>query len=280
MNPPSMEVIFLLLSGVILVAGVLYWFWSHLQLTQKKVQLLENAVFELRTMLLSSGRGPPEAPVVGGGGSGSSGVGTVAASGYEDLGDDDWDADGGEAAPVDEKIVDRPDDAVPVVVPSVSIREVAMTSSESGEFADALQPGGRILVPSVEEVKEISHVAATTDAPINEEQFRALFASRAAEEESLAATSRPVTLVAETLESMPVKELRRLAQERGIAGAADMRKKDILTALRQQIPVATPALDLTKLEEVATDDTAGVAEEVNLDGVESMDGVAENPVLE
>lgn len=274
MNPPSMEVIFLLLSGVILVAGVLYWFWSHLQLTQKKVQLLENAVFELRTMLLSSGRGPPEAPVVGGGGSGgSSGVGAVAASGYEDLGDDDWDADGGETAPVDEKIVDRPDDAVPVVAPSVSVREVAVTSSESGEFADALQPGGRILVPTVEEVKEISHVAATTDTPINEEQFRALFASRAAEEESSAATSRPVTLVAETLESMPVKELRRLAQERGIAGAADMRKKDILTALRQQIPVATPALDLTKLEEVA-------AEEVNLDSVESVDGVTENPVLE
>ena len=34
---------------------------------------------------------------------------------------------------------------------------------------------------------------------------------------------------------MPVKELRRLAEQRGIAGAADMRKKEILAALRQQI---------------------------------------------
>jgi outer membrane biosynthesis protein TonB len=51
MNPPSMESIFLILSGVVLAAGVLYWFWSHIQLTPKKVQLLENAVFELRGML-------------------------------------------------------------------------------------------------------------------------------------------------------------------------------------------------------------------------------------
>ncbi len=39
----------------------------------------------------------------------------------------------------------------------------------------------------------------------------------------------------ESLDSMPVKELRRLAEQRGIAGAADMRKKEILTALRKQI---------------------------------------------
>ena len=58
MNPPSMESIFLILSGVILAAGILYWFWSHIQLTQKKVQLLENAVFELRGMLTGSGSGP------------------------------------------------------------------------------------------------------------------------------------------------------------------------------------------------------------------------------
>ena len=33
------------------MAGILYWFWSHIQLTQKKVLLLENAVFELRSQL-------------------------------------------------------------------------------------------------------------------------------------------------------------------------------------------------------------------------------------
>ena len=251
MNPPSMEVIFLLLSGVILVAGVLYWFWSHLQLTQKKVQLLENAVFELRTMLLSSGRGPPEAAVVSGGGSSGSGSGSgspVAASGYEDLGDDDWDAEGEEG----EKVVDRPDDEfVPVVGPSLTVRE---SVSESEEFSADLQPGGRILVPSAEEVKEIGG-SAIVDAPVEEEQFRELFVAKTVSASSVAAAA----VSAETLESMPVKELRRLAQERGIAGAADMRKKEILAALRQQIPTAPAAtLDLTKM-------TEGEAEEVILE---------------
>jgi hypothetical protein len=278
MNPPSMEVIFLLLSGVILVAGVLYWFWSHLQLTQKKVQLLENAVFELRTMLLSSGRGPPEAAVIGGGspvsGGGNSGTNSpspVAAAGYEDLGDDDWDADGHEG----EKVVDRPDIEVPVVAPSVSVREVV--STESGEFAADLQPGGRILVPSAEEVKEIGGPAAVVeDAPVEEEQFRELFVAKVAASATVP-TAAPVS--AETLESMPVKELRRLAQERGIAGAADMRKKEILAALRQQIPVAPAAtLDLTKLVAVAEEAEGDVEGELTLEEVDAS--VSENHVLE
>ena len=83
MNPPSMEVMFLILSGVILAAGVLYWFWSHIQLTQKKVQLLENAVFELRGMLAPSElrESEPEAAPVPSQGSQSQ---------YRDLDDDDW----------------------------------------------------------------------------------------------------------------------------------------------------------------------------------------------
>ncbi len=235
-----MEVIFLLLSGVILVAGVLYWFWSHLQLTQKKVQLLENAVFELRTMLLSSEHGPP-APVQQ-----SKVAPAVTAAGYEDLGDDEWDADGEESVPVTEKVVDRPDDAsaIPVVAPTAVIREVYE------EQATDLMPGGRILQPTETEVATLNTAASTLlSAPAPEaeaeEQFRDLFVAKVP-------ASSPVDVpVAESLESMPVKELRRLAQERGIAGAADMRKKEILASLRQQVAVpalsSNVTLDLTKM---------------------------------
>jgi len=249
-----MEVIFLLLSGVILVAGVLYWFWSHLQLTQKKVQLLENAVFELRTMLLSSERGPPapaqaQAPVTS--------SPTASAAGYEDLGDDDWDADEGEKATltVTEMVVDRPDDAVPVVKPTAIIREVFEEKTEDG--AD-LMPGGRILAPTESEVAALNAAASTllsAPAPASEEQFRELFVAKNA------ATVESEVPVAESLESMPVKELRRLAQERGIPGAADMRKKEILAALRQQVTVApatTATLDLTKMGAV-TEETESVS---------------------
>lgn len=265
MNPPSMEVIFLLLSGVILVAGVLYWFWSHLQLTQKKVQLLENAVFELRTMLLSSERGPPVAPhspevpaVIGGGGSGS---GTDAGSGYEDLGDDDWNAEEGS-----EGLVSDTPDVVPVVAPTAFIREVV-----DYEDGSDLMPGGRILPSTVEgvnEVKEVTRTVSSTivDTPAEESQFRELFVAKAGAVDETVRT-------AESLESMPVKELRRLAQDRGIAGAADMRKKEILAALRQQISTVQTTLDLTKMGAVAVSEESDThVDEAGLDeGVEAVE---------
>jgi hypothetical protein len=39
---------------------------------------------------------------------------------------------------------------------------------------------------------------------------------------------------------MPVKELRRLAEQRGLTGVSDMRKKELVAALRNQ--VAAPSV--------------------------------------
>jgi hypothetical protein len=61
---------------------------------------------------------------------------------------------------------------------------------------------------------------------------------------------------------MPVKELRRLADQRGIQGTADMKKKEILSALRQlivQAPIVKEEAQEAK-EEVKTLDL--VMEEV------------------
>jgi len=207
----SMETVFLILSGVILAAGVLYWFWSHIQLTQKKVTLLENAVFELRGLVS--------------GGTGGAGVG-VAATPYEDLADDDWDADAPAPVPVPAP--------APAPVPT-EVKTVAMSTplEESNDMkedadvseADDLIPGGRALSEKTQE--------NTTD------RFRALFVNdtaAAAAAATYAGVSPQVERPAnETLESMPVKELRRLAEQRGIANANDMKKKEILAALKAQI---------------------------------------------
>jgi len=209
----SMETVFLILSGVILAAGVLYWFWSHIQLTQKKVTLLENAVFELRGLVS--------------GGTGGAGVG-VAATPYEDLADDDWDADAPAPVPVPAP--------APAPVPT-EVKTVAMSTplEESNDMkedadvseADDLIPGGRALSEKTQE--------NTTD------RFRALFVNDTAGGGGGGDTPRggnppgggpPAN---ETLESMPVKELRRLAEQRGIANANDMKKKEILAALKAQI---------------------------------------------
>ena len=193
MIPLSMESIFLLLSGVILAAGILYWFWSHIQLTQKKVQLLENAVFELRGMM---GPGPPPAaPVSPSSGVSLSPVGPSSAPApvYADLDDEEWGSE------------EKTEEVHPVSTPLDQLGQ--------GGDAEDLEPGGRILAVEREEGE---HSA---------EEFKEMFLHQ-----QPTAPSTP-----ESLESMPVKELRRLAEQRGIAGATDMRKKEILAALRKQI---------------------------------------------
>jgi hypothetical protein len=212
LNPPSMETIFLALSGLILVAGVIYWLWSHLQLTQKKVQLLENAVFELRGMLASSSGGMPgpgpvpvpspvDAPVP---------INTP----YKDLADDDWEDD---SAPGSTEAAPQLSTPLDVVLPVLVTREPELAEAEA--VPDELAPGGRIQIGD-----------STTDG----DNFRELFI--ATDAATAGSAARP-----ESLEGMPVRELRRLAEQRGIRGVADMKKKELLAALRQQVAVPAPA---------------------------------------
>ena len=225
MTPPSMESIFLILSGVILAAGILYWLWSHIQLTQKKVQLLENAVFELRGRMVPTDSGPsvvaPAAPAAP----------APAASAYEDLADDDWEAPSeGEVAAVSTPLEalggGGAASRVEIIREDIEVEQIPEVSM--GE----IQPGGRIV--SAAEVDAVEEKSA--------EEFRELFLSENAGPRTPASSSS-----AQPLESMPVKELRRLAEQRGIAGVAELRKKELLAALRQQVggSAAATTLDLT-----------------------------------
>jgi hypothetical protein len=227
---PSMETLFLVLSGAILAAGVLYWLWSHIQLTQKKVQLLENAVFELRGMLTS---GPGSSgPGLASGSSGSSGPAPASAAApvaapYKDLADDDWETPG--AA-----------EDVPQVSTPLPVLEIG-SGSGSGPQGQAqvpasedLMPGGRAIFP------EEAVQGQGQGQEVSAEQFRELFISSDAVTSGSSGSSQDASKpqTPESLESMPLKELRRLAEQRGIKGSADMRKKEILAALRSQISVA------------------------------------------
>jgi hypothetical protein len=60
---------------------------------------------------------------------------------------------------------------------------------------------------------------------------------------------------------MPVKELRRLAEQRGFPGAAEMRKKEILSALRNQVGNGSDSSSRT-VEVERTMDLAEITEEM------------------
>lgn len=271
MNPFSMETIFTVLSGVILFAGILYWLWSHIQLTQKKVQLLENAVFELRGMLTSSGRGPDHTIAAA--------AAVPRASPYKDIDDDDWDEPEKEVEPVSTPIetLSGESPATPGAG-STRLEDLGITYSTSAEvsveredhdderheeISDDLMPGGRIHAP-------------VDSAPVDAQQmerFRELFTQAEG-------PSTPASRTTESLEGMPVAELRRLAIQRGINGARDMRKKEILTALREQVaakPVAMHVPDDAP-KEVNIADIIKSVEVKDVDGTE--DGTTEAEILE
>jgi hypothetical protein len=155
MNPPAMETLMLALSGVVLASGVLYWFWSHIQLMQKKVQLLENAVFDLRGEL----RGAPPAPV-------------------------------------------------------------AETAAEPAPFEDDWEP----------EAEAPAEAQEQTSTPLE-----------ALEKEIL--PEQPASL-----DGMPLKDLRRLAEQRGIQNTSEMRKKELLSVLRSQVAAPADIQDVVDLE--------------------------------
>jgi hypothetical protein len=252
MNSLSMESIFLVLSGVILMAGVLYWFWSHIQLTQKKVQLLENAVFELRGMVQrggGGGEGPGPDLVPGPELAPSSDHKAEVTSVYNDLSDDDWKEEKSEAAHA-----------------STPLESLDLPATATAAVPSDLQPGGRIEGVVVEEETKASgsdrsgsdrsgsdRSGSDRSGDHSGEQFRELFASPA-----------PVTVTplseATALEGMAVKELRRLAEQRGIPNASELRKKEILSALKSQIAAPSSAsaggvqvekmLDLTEVSEI------------------------------
>lgn len=271
-----MESIFLILSGVILAAGVLYWLWSHIQLTQKKVQLLENAVFELRSMLANSGERSGGAS---GGGSGSgvpapvpssptkkiqlnaAASAMLAASGVVTEDDDDgWDETDAIGISSGSRV------SVPLDTPVLEMHDMTVVERVDATVEDDLQPGG-CAAPSAAAFAEV-------DDDNQSDNFRRLFAVQEVAEVSAPAPSpeAPKTIsdtetaaakTQESLESMPVKELRRLAEQRGIAGATDMRKKDILTALRRQV---STTVNLT-LPEPGTE--AGEVKEISIETVGS-----------
>jgi hypothetical protein len=220
-----MESIFLILSGVILAAGILYWFWSHIQLTQKKVQLLENAVFELRGMLTGSGQAPSQ----------PSPLPENEEAVYNDLADDDWEQ--GQGQEQDEKGPSQ----------NLTVEPLGSTPLDvlNGEENTDLQPGGR----------------AEVDTKEDENQFREMFVQHDRRLPTPTQTSSQPVVTTESLEAMPVRELRRLAEQRGLTGVGDLKKKELLSALRQQITsapqgqnvVVERTLDLTESAEEVTE---------------------------
>ena len=209
------DTFYVALCMTVLILGAVYWFWTQNQFMLRKLNLLENIVYEMKMAL--SADPPLGAPAADNGAGGlnqnsyAPAPGSVMSDDDAELLNDDLQGalGGGEVPPF-----------VPVSQdsPVLEVSESTMYSKPADEpaaapvelapapLSDDLQPGG--VGSGVPEAK---------------------------------AGTNPY-------DSMKLTELRRLAESRGISGAKDMRKQALIDALRNAPTMSTFDLNEGVLE--------------------------------
>ena len=187
------DTFYVALCMTVLILGAVYWFWTQNQFMLRKLNLLENIVYEMK-MALSTGSPPPAVDLS------SSNPTTYAPAPGSVMSDDDADMLNndlqGTLSPLDESplVQDSPvlevrNDAIPVfTMPENNESPVKEVKTET--VNDDLQPGG--VGSGLPEAK-----------------------------------TGP-----SAYDAMTLKELRKLAENRAISGAKDMRKQALIDALR------------------------------------------------
>ena len=184
------DTFYVALCMTVLILGVVYWFWTQNQYIQRKLNLLENIVYEMKTSLHASapddGLTPPSGVVA----SNTLEPATYAPAPSSVLGEDEDIAH----EELMEEAIDGPklDNDAPAVP----------LSAADVDVPDALQPGG---VGSG--VKDVVVPDMTTNGTM--------------------------------LDTMTLKELKRLGERKGISGVSKMAKQALIDAIRAA-PVTTP----------------------------------------
>jgi hypothetical protein len=206
MSNPTMEMLFLVISILILFSAVVYWLWSHIQNVSKKAALLEAAIFDLQRLMGAMLRSPE----MDGGGTEAHVSG---ATGFD-----------GSQAPQD--IRDVPDvedlDDVPVA---------DMEDLGSSGFPGF--PG--FPVAEVEDWTDAPPI--TSDVPpVSAEPLPVTSDVPPVSAEPLPSSSASVgSAASSSLDSMGLKDLRRLAERRGVASWESLKKKELIQALKSQV---------------------------------------------
>jgi hypothetical protein len=217
MNLP--DSFYIALCMTILLVGAVYWVWTQIQYVQRKVNVLENIVYELKTMCSH----PPD-------------IGPVDTS-YPPappsvLGEDEDLLH----ETLSNEIYARIDD---VQVPASPMRDVLYEESRESSR-------GQILIPMMEEVQDVPETSEKFIEKSNEESNGESNweSNEESVEESVeecvpndlqpggVGSGLNISSIQSSLDTMTLKELRRLAQQKGISGANDMKKKDVINAIR------------------------------------------------
>jgi hypothetical protein len=208
------DTFYVALCMTILILGVVYWFWTQNQFIQRKLNLLENVVYEMRSSLGPTGVAPD-------------GVDAALANAEKAIRSHAIPAAPTHSEPVDFSDLDLDDDDnlfggnapqdVSGVAPSMEIApcEAPAPHSYNGSGEDS----------DIRPFDEGAPIGADDLAP----------GGLAGVEFDVSDTSNETVL-----NSMGLKELKELAEQKKIPNAKKMRKHELVSAIRASKTVVTP----------------------------------------
>ena len=216
MNAGTQDLLLLTASFLLILGGVAYWLYSLVETQQRKLGVLENVIYELRFAIQERRVTDDENNV------------NLRDSPPEiDLAEQQQEEQEEKVVGI-QRYVEPPESVAGEVENTMKDFDHDLPSAE--EEADDLRPGG-ILDLNEDEVLEGWNKAKPTE----ESQFKKLFVGSADDK----STGSP-------LESMPLKQLKELAQERGLRVSKSMKKSEVLELLRS---AAGPQNVVRRLEE-------------------------------
>ena len=248
MNLP--DSFYIALCMTILLVGAIYWVWTQIQYVQRKVNILENIVYELKT--LCAKQAPPEVAIGAIGSSPDQAIKYPPAPSSV-LGEDEdllhetlHAAMGGSSTMATPTFAPMQEEAADITKDISNMG--GMDTMNMGTMEDVYSAGimdfevgpGEV-TGDIGDVDDVSDAAAVV-TPSIVEQFEASLSDNGiapfdtsvlSEDLQPGGVGSGVSLTSNNvLEGMNLKELRRLAQQRQIVGATDMRKKELIAALR------------------------------------------------
>lgn len=183
---------YLALCMTVLLVGAVYWVWTQMQFVQRKVNVLENIVYELKTLCSKQSPESPLPPV------------TYPPAPSSVLGEDE--------DLLHETLQKEVDDGIPF--------ETLETSESIPEPAH--QPATLDDILQEETVFEAEEQIAQFDEPEKSDDLQPGGIGSGVSDQALSSA----------LDGMQLKELRRLAEQRGITGVKEKKRKELIEAIR------------------------------------------------
>lgn len=202
MNAGTQDLLLLTASFLLILGGVAYWLYSLVETQQRKLGVLENVIYELRFAIQERRVTDDENKV------------NLRDSPPEmDLAEQPQEEEEEKVVGI-QRYVEPPESVAGEVENTIKDFDLELPSAD--EDADDLRPGGIL------DLNEDEVLAGWNKAkPTEESQFKKLFVGPGDDK----STGSP-------LESMPLKQLKELAQERGLRVSKSMKKSEVLELLR------------------------------------------------